>query len=454
MCCDSPDPPDPYQTADAQLDTNIKTADYTTALGRPTINTPWGSLDWAKGEDGKWTGNFTTTDLFDKYAKNFSQGSSEQYSSGGSSSFNNSTSKTSPTPIDNLMYGSYEALLPEIAAQVYRGVKTYDPTMDYRTAYNAADQQLVDTTPYVEKAGGVSGNANDVLSRKMSAFDDLTSQPLSYAGLGDMPDASDNTRKTVADALYSRAKSRLDPIFSQRDSDLNAKLAAQGITQGSEAYDREYGNLGRDRNDAYQGAMYQANSDAVDQMAKQFGMQMAARQQGVTETNTIRDQPLKEALGSGQLAGTTAGNFKGLLDSQTGQFGAMTDSASKAVQSDLATQNAKTTNANAQTALLVDLLKTLRSGGQASLAESTSTGGASSSQNSYGSSNSESTSWNLPNIMGQGGGASVGNVPLSQMIANNYSTEVGADNASTMAGVSLAGAGLNAAATAGLLSSC
>ena len=51
--------------------------------------------------------------------------------------------------------------------------------------------------------------------------------------------------------LFELGRKRLDPVFDQRSDDLRARLANQGITMGSEAYDREMALLGEQQNDAF-----------------------------------------------------------------------------------------------------------------------------------------------------------------------------------------------------------
>ena len=51
--------------------------------------------------------------------------------------------------------------------------------------------------------------------------------------------------------LFDLGSRRLDPMFARRDEDLRTRLANQGIKAGSQAYDREMGLLGEQRNDAY-----------------------------------------------------------------------------------------------------------------------------------------------------------------------------------------------------------
>jgi len=109
---------------------------------------------------------------------------------------------------------------------------------------------------------------------------------LDLSGLGAMPSSDTATYQKVADALYGQAKSRLDPQFQQAESDQTAALAAQGITQGSKAYDREIANLGRTKNDAYNSAFNSSIQGADAALQNQFAREMSARGQRMGELTT------------------------------------------------------------------------------------------------------------------------------------------------------------------------
>jgi hypothetical protein len=151
---------------------------------------------------------------------------------------------------------------------------------------------------------------------------DMISRPYNFDSAPAMPVANEATRMSVADALYNQARSRLDPTYEQGASNLESKLAAQGITLGSEAYDRAMGNFMRDKNDAYTSASNAANMSGIDAMDRLFGMGMSARQQGVNEAQAIRDQASKEAITAANIAGGAVNN------------------ASNAVGTNIATQSA------------------------------------------------------------------------------------------------------------------
>ncbi len=111
---------------------------------------------------------------------------------------------------------------------------------------------------------------------------------LDYSGLTKLPGTEDfgAEQRRMSDAVYAQAASRLDPRFQQDDSDRRARLAAQGISENSDAYRREMDNAGRIRNDAYNQAAYSAVGAGSSEQSRLFGMALDARQQGQGEVDS------------------------------------------------------------------------------------------------------------------------------------------------------------------------
>jgi hypothetical protein len=98
--------------------------------------------------------------------------------------------------------------------------------------------------------------------------------------------------KSSGDAIYNQATSRLDPRFNQGQSDLDARLANQGITAGSEAYNRAQDNFSMQRNDAYQTAMNNATTQAGADAVRTQGMDLNQATFGNNAQNQIFGQNL------------------------------------------------------------------------------------------------------------------------------------------------------------------
>jgi hypothetical protein len=111
---------------------------------------------------------------------------------------------------------------------------------------------------------------------------------LDYSKLTALPGTQDFSADAskVANSVYQQAASRLDPQYAQSDSDLKSSLAAQGISENSDAYRRAQDNQARAKTDAYNQANYSAIQAGGAEQSRIFGLDMSARQQGQNEVNT------------------------------------------------------------------------------------------------------------------------------------------------------------------------
>ena len=107
-------------------------------------------------------------------------------------------------------------------------------------------------------------------------------------GLDNLPGISgvqlyNESRNKMEDALYRSQTSRLDPQFEQREKQIRDMLVNRGLTEGSEIWNQEMGNLTRGRNDAYSQARDQSYFGAGDAMQQQLNMELARRNQPLQE---------------------------------------------------------------------------------------------------------------------------------------------------------------------------
>lgn len=115
-----------------------------------------------------------------------------------------------------------------------------------------------------------------------------------YSQLGAMPTADEGTRQAVLDSLIARQQ----PQFDQQRAALETQLVNQGFQRGTQAFDDQMDQFNRSMNDF----RLAADAQAGDEMARQFGLQMAGRQQGVSELDAgygygmdLRRQGIAEA---------------------------------------------------------------------------------------------------------------------------------------------------------------
>lgn len=316
----APKTPDPVKVAQAQADANIKTAQTQTELNRFNQTSPFGSQSWSR--DPNNPNSYTLSTQFDPRITNsinrgldFASGNMDfanevgqfgrNYAAGVGNRLNQ--------PLDSAPDRGYAQLLAE-----------------------TIDKRLYDNDSNVRSAMGTARGGDALLKNTISRFGNVQNQDFNFNNAPNMPESNEATRQAVADAIYGRATSRLDPRFTQAGSDLESRLAAQGITQGSEAYNRELDNLMRAKNDAYSTAMQDAEIGSQSALNSQFANQLAARKQGVTEADMIRDQFSDEALVANQLAGGANSNAVNQMGSQIARGLAVPQIAGGLLQNELA----------------------------------------------------------------------------------------------------------------------
>lgn len=130
-----------------------------------------------------------------------------------------------------------------------------------------------------------------------------------------LPQSSDATRSAVASALMSR----LDPQFQRDEDTARTRMAAQGITQGSEAWNNEMNRLTQAKNDASMQAQIQAGNEQSRLFGEQiqgYNAGQQGRQQSIQEQAYLRNLPLSEinALRTGNMPSMP--QFQGFSGSQ------------------------------------------------------------------------------------------------------------------------------------------
>ena len=88
-------------------------------------------------------------------------------------------------------------------------------------------------------------------------------------------DASDAAREQAQEAVYNQYMDKLTPQFERQTSDLQTRLANQGLGVGTEAYQRAMTDLQQEQNEATNQAAYQSvlagqqayNQDLANQIA-------------------------------------------------------------------------------------------------------------------------------------------------------------------------------------------
>jgi len=192
------------------------------------------------------------------------------------------------TPQGNLTYdqtGSYTYNDP------YTG-QSYDlPTYTATTTLNDQQQQTLDASQQAQLG-----------------LAELASERTNFLQ-GYLPNSEAATDQ-IDQKLYDLGAARLDPRFERQRDAMHTRLANQGITPGSEAYNREMELMGQNENDAYNQLLLQGRGQAMSEVNMPIN-QITALLSGsqVSNPNVSMYQP--------QGAATT--DVAGLINTNYGQ---------------------------------------------------------------------------------------------------------------------------------------
>ena len=484
---DMPAPPDPIATANAQGAANLEAARVTTALNRANQVTPWGNLTWSRGGGG-WNeqGYNQALQLYNdqlvNYNKALSNSNSSQWDRGSvaepdgqwyyqheqllngtaptgqqsTGQFTGQFTGTAPTAPKKEDYGynpdawtSTVTLDPRVQSLLDSSLATSQGlqtaidnslasttstlsqplnvpgSIDINRIRQGVEGRYTDLQPSLQASNVLASMGRAGVGEQLSRLRNLYGQDFNYDSAPAMPTADEATRQRIEDALYGRSTARLDPRFAQGQDQLNSSLAAQGITQGSEAYKRELQNFNNAKNDAYSSAMNDAISGSDEAMQRIFNMGLQARQQGVNEANTIRMLPTQEAAALAGISNGLDTSSRNWYGAETAQETAKDNSAANEFNLQRTNNQDQFNNTIAARNQILNELNALRTGAQAQMPQ-------------FGNTQS---------------GAQVAASPIAQSVYNSYqgelsgyNTQVGSNNAMMGGLASLGGAAMMAPA--------
>lgn len=266
----APPAPDYAAAAAAQGTANLEAAQYTAAINRPTQTDSNGTQSWTlkPGADPKnpQPGDWQVTTALNpqqQALKDQQDRLSAQYGDlasgalGTIGSTMNTKFDTSGLPQASALsanglnaYGSAPSAIQGSGVggpAFHEGITAnsnaqYAPGVSGRTG--ALGMAVHDAAPGAaihEGAPEVNANRNDLSTQGLSAY-------------GNVAPTTEGSRQRITDALYSRSRAMLDPQTQQQSSDLTSRLAAQGITEGSEAFNRAQDNQARQQSETYANA--------------------------------------------------------------------------------------------------------------------------------------------------------------------------------------------------------
>lgn len=184
--------------------------------------------------------------------------------------------------------GSVRYVADPSAPGGFRQVTTLSP--QEQAAY---DQERNVYNQSLQTAGQQIGRVSDALG-----------QPLNTQGLPELQGYDPATAQRYEDAAYQAATRRLDPQFGKLERGLDAKLAAQGLSENSTATRNLREDFSRDRTDAYAAAQNAALQQGLQSGLATNTFNNQARGQGLQERAYVQNQPLNQLsalLGMGQV---------------------------------------------------------------------------------------------------------------------------------------------------------
>lgn len=160
------------------------------------------------------------------------------------------------------------------------GTLTYDQTGTYQ--YNDPFTGQTYAIPRYTATTELSPQQQRTLELNNQAEQNLAGTAADQSGfLRDyLGEPADFDTQEIEGRLDELGRQRLDPRFERQENDLRTRLANQGITPGSEAYEREMDRLAYDRNDAYNNLYLQGRGQAFNELA-------AKRNQPINEITAL-----------------------------------------------------------------------------------------------------------------------------------------------------------------------
>ena len=246
----APAPPDYTAAAEQTAAGNLEQLDAQTRANRPDQFTPFGSVEWQQDEQGNWTQN---------------------------------------TLLNPDSQAALDAQLDVTRRKAEQGSQLY----------GRVEEDFADRIDY----SGVT-EFGDIPQAGQLTPEQLQ-RGVDFSGAEQRTGAED-ARQQAEDAIYGRATSRLDPQWEQRSSQMEAKLAAQGLRPGDKAYDQAMENMGRERTDAYQQAQYGSIMGGGQEATRTVGMQREGRAQDLQQelaSGQFGNQAAQQAFAQQQAAG-------------------------------------------------------------------------------------------------------------------------------------------------------
>ena len=173
------------------------------------------------------------------------------------------------------------------------GNRTYKTDKDGRTT---ATNDLGEQQALFEQQLARDEALGKISQSQLASLQQSMSQPFSLSHLGNDPTQFNYQaqRDAAEKRVYDRFAARNEPRFQKELKDFDAKMAAQGVPQGSDKYNELKLALSREQQDQRDSASTQAFQLGGAEEAQAYGQGLQSRQQGISEYGQTRSAPYSD----------------------------------------------------------------------------------------------------------------------------------------------------------------
>jgi len=158
----------------------------------------------------------------------------------------------------------------------------------------------------------------------------------------------------LENATYEKLTNLLNPNYEQQEQALRSDLANKGITEGSEAYNRELDNFARRRGESYRQAALESVGTGRQEQGRLFTQGLQSRQSDLARRSQLYNE-LASLIGTQQIRTPTELDVMGPFSQQyQGQLGQVRDANANAAQRNSQTTTAAASLASALLAMFSD----------------------------------------------------------------------------------------------------
>lgn len=255
----APAPPDPRQTSAAQTGTNIGTAIANSQMGMVDQYTPYGTLKYSMKGGGDPSDIPGIQEITSQL-----QGSGPTHNPGESME-NASGMNAGPTTSTQYQVGD-QTFSDRAAAEQYRNNLANEAGgsfYSYTDPYTGQTYQI----PQYESRIELNDQQQATLDENQAAQFNLGALANERSDfLRDYLPTTEAATDSIDRKLYDLGAKRLDPRFEREQDSLRTRLANQGITAGSEAWQREMDQFGQTKNDAYNQLVLNGRGQAANEV--------------------------------------------------------------------------------------------------------------------------------------------------------------------------------------------